>query len=211
MPLTAQRLDRIKASATTTVRTVSARLAAEGRDIVRVSVGEPDFDTPENIRAAAVRAIQSGQTRYTEVAGIPALRQAAARYFQRQHAIPYAPEEIIVSTGGKQVIFNVLLATVDPGDEAIIPTPCWVSYPEIVTLAEGRPVLVATKRECGFRLTAAQLEDAITPRTKWLILNNPCNPTGAVYDEAALRPLTEVLLRHPHVWILTDDIYEQLT
>ena len=209
MPLIAKRLDSIKSSATTTIRAAAARLAAEGRDIMRVSVGEPDFDTPDNIRAAAMQAIQSGQTRYTEVSGTLALRQAAARYFLRQHGIAYAPEEIVVSTGGKQVVFNVLLATIDPGDEAIVPTPCWVSYPEIITLAEGRPVLVATGRD--FRLTAAQLEAAITPRTKWLVLNNPCNPTGAVYDEAALRPLTDVLLRHPHVWVLTDDIYEQLT
>ncbi|MBR0828640.1 pyridoxal phosphate-dependent aminotransferase [Bradyrhizobium manausense] len=211
MSLTAQRLDRIKASATSAVRAAAAQLASEGRDIMRVSVGEPDFDTPENIRRAAIAAIQAGQTRYTEVSGTLALRRAAARYFHRQHGITYDPDEIIVSTGGKQVIFNALLATVDPGDEVIIPTPCWVSYPEITTLAEGRPVLVPTVREQNFRMSGAQLEAAITSKTKWLILNNPSNPTGAVYDEASLRPLTDVLLRHPNVWILTDDIYEQLT
>jgi aspartate aminotransferase len=210
MPLTSQRLDRIAGSATTAVRMTAARMAAEGRDVLRTSSGEPDFDTPQNIRDAAIRAIQAGDTRYTDVAGTRALREAAAGYFRREHGLEYRPEEILVSTGGKQVIFNALLATIEPGDEAIIPAPCWVSYPEIVSLAGGKPVLLLAGQDQGFRITAEQLEAAITPRTKWLILNNPCNPTGAVYDAETLRPLAEVLLRHPQVHVFTDDIYEKL-
>ncbi|MBR0662783.1 pyridoxal phosphate-dependent aminotransferase [Roseomonas hellenica] len=210
MHLTSQRLDRIAGSATTAVRMAAARLAAEGRDILRISSGEPDFDTPRNIRDAAIRAIEAGETKYTDVAGTRALREAVVGYFRREHALDYKPEEIVVSTGGKQVIFNALLATINPGDEAIIPAPCWVSYPEIVSLAEGKPVIVPAGQDQGFRITAAQLEAAITPRTKWLILNNPCNPTGAVYDADALRPLAEVLLRHPQIHVFTDDIYEKL-
>jgi aspartate aminotransferase len=210
MPLTSQRLDRIAGSATTAVRMTAARMAAEGRDVLRTSSGEPDFDTPQNIRDAAIRAIQAGDTRYTDVAGTKALREAAAGYFRREHGLEYRPEEILVSTGGKQVIFNALLATINPGDEAIIPAPCWVSYPEIVSLAEGKPVILLAGQDQGFRITAAQLEAAITPRTKWLILNNPCNPTGAVYDAESLRPLAEVLLRHPQIHVFTDDIYEKL-
>jgi aspartate aminotransferase len=210
MHLTSQRLDRIAGSATTAVRMTAARLAAAGRDILRISSGEPDFDTPRNIRDAAIRAIEAGETKYTDVAGTKALRDAVVGYFRREHGLDYRTEEIVVSTGGKQVIFNALLATINPGDEAIIPAPCWVSYPEIVSLAEGKPVILPAGQDQGFRITAAQLEAAITPRTKWLILNNPCNPTGAVYDTDALRPLAEVLLRHPQIHVFTDDIYEKL-
>jgi aspartate aminotransferase len=210
MPLTSKRLDRIAGSATTAVRMTAARMAAQGRDVLRTSSGEPDFDTPSNIRDAAIRAIQAGDTKYTDVAGTSALREAAAGYFRHEHGLEYKPEEILVSTGGKQVIFNALLATINPGDEAIIPAPCWVSYPEIVSLAEGKPVILLAGQEQGFRITAAQLDAAITPRTKWLILNNPSNPTGAVYDAEALRPLAEVLLRHPQIHVFTDDIYEKI-
>ncbi|MCK8787909.1 pyridoxal phosphate-dependent aminotransferase [Roseomonas sp. NAR14] len=210
MALTAARLDRISASPTVAMRMVAARLAAEGRDILRVSSGEPDFDTPRHIRDAAHAAIEAGETRYTDTAGTPALRRAVAERFRQDSGLDYRPEETIVATGGKQVIFNALLATIDEGDEAIIPTPTWVSYPDIVKLAGGVPVTVECGPNRGFRLGAEQLEAAITPRTKWLILNNPGNPTGTAYSAEDLRPLTEVLLRHPQVWVLTDDIYDKL-
>ena len=210
MKLTADRLDAISPSKTIAIRQIADALKREGRDVVKVSSGEPDFPTPGNIRDAAIRAIEMGDTKYTDVAGTPAVRQAAAAKFKRDSGVDYAPEEIIVATGGKQVIFNALLATINPGDEAIIPTPCWVSYPDIVELAGGKAVLVPCGENQAFKMTGEQLEAAITPRTKWLILNNPSNPTGAMYDAAELRKLTEVLLRHPQVWVFTDDIYEKL-
>jgi aspartate aminotransferase len=192
------------------VRQKVAALKREGRDVLGVSSGEPDFDTPRHVKDAAIRAIEAGETKYTDVAGTPALRQAVADKFRRDSGIDYRPEEIIISTGAKQVMFNAMLATLNDGDEAIIPTPCWVSYPDIVALAAGTPVFVACGENHGFKLRAEDFEAAITPRTRWLILNNPCNPTGAAYSAADLRPLCDVLLRHPDVWVLTDDIYEKL-
>ncbi len=210
MSLTAERLDRISPSQTIVITGKARALKAAGKDVISLSVGEPDFDTPQNIKDAAIAAIQRGETRYTDVAGTMELRKAVAAKFKRDNGIDYAPEEIIVTTGGKQVIFNALLATIDAGDEAIIPTPCWVSYPDIVSLAEGKPVFVPCGPNQRFKMTAEQLEAAITPRTKWLILNNPSNPTGAAYNAEELKALTDVLMRHPHVWIFTDDIYEKL-
>ncbi|MBX9748123.1 MAG: pyridoxal phosphate-dependent aminotransferase [Roseococcus sp.] len=210
MTLTADRLDRISPSQTITITAKARALKAAGKDVISLSVGEPDFDTPQNIKDAAIAAIQRGETKYTDVSGTVELRKAVAAKFKRDSGIDYKPEEIIVTTGGKQVIFNALLATINPGDEAIIPTPCWVSYPDIVALAEGTPVFVPCGMNSGFKMSAEQLEAAITPKTKWLILNNPSNPTGAAYNAAELKQLTDVLLRHPHVWIFTDDIYEKL-
>lgn len=210
MNLTAERLDRISPSQTITITGKARALKAAGKDVISLSVGEPDFDTPQNIKDAAIAAIQRGETKYTDVSGTVQLRQAIARKFKRDSGIEYSPDEIIVTTGGKQVIFNALLATINPGDEAIIPTPCWVSYPDIVALAEGTPVFVPCGQNSGFKMSAEQLEAAITPKTKWLIINNPCNPTGAAYNAEELKKLTDVLLRHPDVWIFTDDIYEKL-
>ena len=210
MHLTSARLDRISPSATLAVSGKARALKAAGRDVISLSAGEPDFATPANIRAAAVRAIEGGETRYTDVAGTLELRRAVARRFKEDSGIEYAPDEIIVSTGGKQVIFNAMVATLDQGDEAIVPTPCWVSYPDIVTLADGKPVLVPCSENNGFKLRAEELEAAITPRTKWFVLNNPCNPTGAAYSADELRPICDVLLRHPDVWVFTDDIYGKL-
>ena len=211
MPLTAARLDKISPSQTIAISSKARALKAAGRDIISLSAGEPDFDTPDNIKQAAIRAIEAGETKYTDVAGTAALRRAVADKFKRDSGLDYEPEEVIISTGGKQVIYNAMVATMDAGDEAIIPTPCWVSYPDIVSLAEGTPVLVPCGQNNGFKLRPEDLEAAITPRTKWLMLNSPCNPTGAAYSEAELRGLTDVLVRHPHVWVFTDDIYEKLT
>ncbi len=211
MHLTAQRLDRISPSQTIAISTKARALKAAGRDVISLSAGEPDFDTPENVKQAAIRAIQAGDTKYTDVAGTLPLRRAVAEKFRRDSGLDYKPEEIIVSTGGKQVIFNAMVATLDQGDEVIIPSPCWVSYPDIVALADGTPVIVPCGQNAGFKLRAEELEAAITPRTKWFLLNNPCNPTGAAYSAEELRPLCDVLLRHPDVWVFTDDIYEKLT
>ena len=210
MRLTADRLDRISPSLTIAVATKARQLQAAGRDVISLSAGEPDFDTPRNIKQAAIAAIEAGETKYTDVAGTPKLRQAVAAKFLRDSGIDYKPEEIIISTGGKQVIFNAMLATLNPGDEVIIPSPCWVSYPDIVALADGKPVLVPCGQNTGFKLRAEALEAAITPATRWLMLNNPCNPTGAAYNAEELRPLCDVLMRHPDVWVFTDDIYEKL-
>jgi aspartate aminotransferase len=210
MSLTADRLDRIQPSLTIAISTVARRMIAEGKNVISLSQGEPDFDTPRNIKDAAIRAIESGETKYTDVAGTPALRRAVTEKFRRDHGLDYKPEEIIISTGGKQVIFNAMLATLNAGDEVIIPSPCWVSYPDIVTLADGKPVLVPCGQNNGFKLRAEDLEAAITPATKWFMLNNPCNPTGAAYSSEDLKPICAVLMRHPNVWIFTDDIYEKL-
>jgi aspartate aminotransferase len=210
MHLTAERLDRISPSQTIAISTKARALKAAGRDIISLSAGEPDFDTPQNVKDAAIRAIQEGQTKYTDVAGTPALRRAVAEKFKRDSGIDYKPEEIIISTGGKQVIFNAMVATLNAGDEVIIPSPCWVSYPDIVSLADGKPVIVPCGQNNGFKLRAEDLEAAITPRTRWFMLNNPCNPTGAAYSAEELRGICDVLLRHPDVWIFTDDIYEKL-
>jgi aspartate aminotransferase len=210
MHLTAERLDRIQPSLTIAIATKARHMIAAGKNVISLSQGEPDFETPRNIKDAAIRAIEAGETKYTDVAGTPALRQAVAQKFKRDSGIEYQPEEVIISTGGKQVIFNAMLATLNAGDEVIIPSPCWVSYPDIVSLADGKPVLVPCEQNHGFKLRAEALEQAITPKTKWFMLNNPCNPTGAAYSAAELRPICDVLLRHPDVWIFTDDIYEKL-
>ena len=211
MSLTAARLDKVSPSQTIAISSKARALKAAGRDIISLSAGEPDFDTPRNVKDAAIAAIEAGETKYTDVAGTMALRQAAAAKFKRDSGLDYKPEEIIISTGGKQVIFNAMVATMDAGDEAIIPAPCWVSYPDIVALADGTPVLVPCGQNNGFKMRPEDLEAAITPKTKWLILNSPCNPTGAAYTAAELRALTDVLMRHPRVWVFTDDIYEKLT
>jgi len=210
MPFIADRLSRIKPSATLAMTKIALEMKAAGRDVIDMSAGEPDFDTPVNIREAAKRAIDAGKTRYTAVDGTPELKQAVIAKFKRENGLDYAPNQIVVSTGGKQVLFNALLATLNPGDEVIIPAPYWVSYPDIVLLAEGTPVAVQCSQNNGFKLRPEELEAAITPKTKWLILNSPSNPTGAAYSPAELRAVADVLLRHPHVWVLADDIYEHL-
>jgi aspartate aminotransferase len=210
MSLTSERLDRIQPSLTIAISTVARKMIADGKNVISLSQGEPDFDTPRNIKDAAIRAIEAGQTKYTDVAGTPALRKAAAEKLRRDSGLDYKPEEVIVSTGAKQVLFNAMLATLNAGDEVIIPSPCWVSYPDIVTLADGKPVLVPCPQNNGFKLRAEDLEAAITAKTRWFIINNPCNPTGAAYTAEELKPICDVLLRHPHVWVLTDDIYDGL-
>jgi aspartate aminotransferase len=211
MELIAERLGRVSPSQTIAISSKARALKAAGRDIISLSAGEPDFDTPDNVKQAAIKAIQDGDTKYTDVAGTPALRRAVAAKFKRDSGIDYAPEEIIVGTGGKQIIYNAMVATLNVGDEVIIPSPCWVSYPDIVSLADGTPVIVPCGQNNGFKLRAEDLEAAITPKTKWFLLNSPCNPTGAAYTKDELRALCDVLLRHPDVWIFTDDIYEKLT
>ena len=210
MTVIAQRLSRIKPSPTGVLIGLVAELKAAGRDIIGLGAGEPDFDTPANIGAAGKRAIDEGQTRYTPVPGTMELRQAICSKFARENDLDYAPNQIIVSCGGKQVLYNALMATLDPGDEVIIPAPYWVSYPDMVLLAEGTPVIVEGREAHGFKVTAGDLEAAITPRTKWVMFNSPSNPTGAAYTRDELRSLTGVLLRHDHVWVMTDDIYEHV-
>lgn len=211
MSLAAERMGRILPSQTIAITQKARALKAEGRDIISLSAGEPDFDTPDFIKKAAIEAIQQGETKYTDVAGTPALRKAVAERLNADFGLDYRAEEICISTGGKQVIYNAMVATLNAGDEVIIPAPAWVSYPDIVQLADGRPVIVPTSPETGFRLTAEQLRKAITPRTRWLVLNSPCNPTGSAYSREELKALTDVLLEHPQVWVLTDDIYAKLT
>jgi aspartate aminotransferase len=210
MPLIAERLTNIKPSPTMAISAKARALAAAGRNIVALSAGEPDFDTPPNIKNAAKRAIDAGDTKYTDVGGTPALKKAVQAKFKRENGLDYAPDQIIVSTGGKQVLFNAMMATVDRGDEVIIPAPYWVSYPDMVELAEGKPVPVPCPQNNGFKLLPEELDRTITPRTKWLILNSPSNPSGAAYTRSDLRALADVLLRHPQVWIMTDDMYEHL-
>jgi aspartate aminotransferase len=210
MHLTAERLDRVSPSQTIAISTKARQLKAAGRDVISLSAGEPDFDTPQFVKDAAIAAIQAGDTKYTDVSGTPALRKAVAERFRLDSGLDYKPEEIIVSTGGKQVIYNAMVATLNAGDEVVIPTPAWVSYPDIVSLADGTPVFVPCSQNSGFKLRAEDLEAAITPKTKWVFLNNPCNPTGAAYNAEELRPICDVLLKHPNVWVLTDDIYDKL-
>ena len=210
MDLIAARLNKISPSQTIAISTKARALKAAGRDIISLSAGEPDFDTPDNVKQAAIRAIEGGQTKYTDVSGTPALKRAIAERFRLDSGLDYAPDEIIVSTGGKQVIYNAMVATLNAGDEVIIPSPCWVSYPDIVALADGTPVIVPCGPNRGFKLSAEDLEAAITPRTRWFLLNSPNNPTGAAYSASELRALCEVLLRYPDVWIFTDDIYDKL-
>jgi aspartate aminotransferase len=211
MPFIADALLRVKPSATIAVTQKARELRAAGRDIVSLSVGEPDFDTPDNVKEAAIAAIRRGETKYTPVAGIAPLREAIAAKFRRENGLDYKPQQTIVGTGGKHILFNAFLATVNPGDEVIIPAPYWVSYPDMVLIAGGTPVPVETRIEHAFKLQPEALERAITPKTKWLLLNSPSNPSGAAYTREELKALTGVLLRHPHVWILSDDIYEHLT
>ncbi|WP_025733617.1 pyridoxal phosphate-dependent aminotransferase [Carnimonas nigrificans] len=203
-------LSRIKPSASIAASQRARELRAEGRDIIALSAGEPDFDTPEHIKQAAERAMAAGKTKYPPVSGIAELREAIVAKFKRDNHLEYSTREVMVSNGGKQVIVNALLATVDEGDEVIIPAPYWVSYPEMVNLCGGTPVIVKSSAENGFKLTGEQLEAAITPRTKWLMFNSPCNPSGAVYSPAEIKALTDVLLEHPQVGIISDDIYEHL-
>jgi len=210
MSFLAARLARVKPSATIAISAKANAMKAAGKSVIALSFGEPDFDTPQNIKDAAIRAIQSGDTKYTAVDGTPKLKEAIIAKFQRENGLAYNAKQITVGTGGKQVIFNAFMATLSPGDEVIIPAPYWVSYPEMVLLAEGNPVIVPCPQENGFKMRAADLEKAITPRTKWVLLNSPSNPTGAAYTRAELKALTDVLVRHPQVWVLTDDMYEHL-
>ena len=210
MGFIADSLNRIQPSATIAVSMKARQLKAAGRDIISLSAGEPDFDTPQNIKDAAKAAIDKGLTKYTDVDGIPELKAAICAKFKRDNGLVYKPSQISVGTGGKQVLYNALLATLNPGDEVVIPTPCWVSYADIVQLGGGVPVFVKTTMEQGFRLQPEDLEKAITPKTKWFMFNSPSNPTGAAYSAADIKKLTDVLLRHPHVWVMTDDMYEHL-
>ncbi|MEM7633354.1 MAG: pyridoxal phosphate-dependent aminotransferase [Pseudomonadota bacterium] len=210
MGFIADSLTRIQPSATIAISTKAMELKAAGRDIIGLSAGEPDFDTPDNIKEAAIKAIRDGRTKYTPVDGVPELKQAVCAKFERDNGLKYQPSQVSVGTGGKQVLFNALLATLNPGDEVIVPAPYWVSYPDIVLLGGGKPVFVETTLDNGFKLQAAALEAAITPKTKWLVFNSPSNPSGAAYSHAELKALTDVLMRHPQVWVLTDDMYEHL-
>ncbi len=208
--LVAQRLSVIQPSPTMAVTAKAAQLKAEGKDVIGLAAGEPDFDTPEHIRAAGIKAINEGKTRYTPVAGTPALKQAICDKLKRDNELSYEPSQIVVGCGAKQVLFNAFLATLNPGDEVIIPAPYWVSYPDMVQIAEGKPIFVECGAEHHFKLQPEALEAAITPKTKWLILNSPSNPTGAGYTADDMKVITDVLLKHPHVWVMSDDMYEHL-
>ncbi|MFA6018889.1 MAG: pyridoxal phosphate-dependent aminotransferase [Rhodospirillales bacterium] len=210
MSLIADRLSAIKPSPTIAVTNKAAELKAAGRDVIGLGAGEPDFDTPDNIKAAAKAAIDKGLTKYGPPAGTVDLRKAIAAKFKRENGLDYTPDQITVGVGGKGVIFNAFMATINPGDEVIVPAPYWVSYPDIALMFGGVPVFVTCPEDKGFKLQPADLEKAITPKTKWLVLNSPSNPTGAAYTEAELKALTDVLLRHPHVYIMSDDMYEHL-
>ncbi len=210
MAFIADVLSRVKPSATIAVTQKARDLKAKGREIISLSVGEPDFDTPDNIKQAAIRAIEKGETKYPPVLGIAPLREAIAQKFKRENGLDYKPTDTIVATGGKQVLYNAFLATLNAGDEVVIPAPYWVSYPEMVAINYGTPVIVPTKLEQGFKLQAADLERAITARTKWVVLNSPSNPSGAAYTRDELKAIADVLLKHPQVHILTDDMYEHL-
>jgi aspartate aminotransferase len=211
MAFLADRISRVKPSATMAVTDKARALKAAGRDVIGLGAGEPDFDTPENIKEAAIKAIRDGKaSKYTAVEGISELRTAVARKFKRENELDYKPSQIIVGTGGKQVLFNAFLATLNAGDEVIIPAPYWVSYPDMVLIAGGEPVAVETRMADGFKMKPEALERAITPKTKWLLFNSPSNPTGAAYTRAELKAITEVLVPHPHVWVMSDDMYEHL-
>ena len=210
MTVAARRMSRIKVSPAAVISAKAMEMARAGRDVIALSAGEPDFDTPDPIKIAAIRAIVEGKTKYPPLTGIPELREAICHKLERENGLRYAPDQVIVSNGGKQVIYNALAATLDPEDEVVVPAPFWVSYPDMALLAGGTPVMVAADAANGFRLTAEELGGAITARTKWLILNNPGNPSGGVYSARDLEGLAEVLRRHPHVWVLADDIYEHI-
>jgi aspartate aminotransferase len=210
MAFLADALSRVKPSATIAVSQKARDLKAAGRDVIGLGAGEPDFDTPQNIKDAAIDAIRRGETKYPPVAGIGPLREAVAQKFKRENGLDYKPSQTIVGTGGKQILYNAFVATLNPGDEVVIPAPYWVSYPEMVALNGGTPVFVDTRIEDGFKVRPEALEAAITPRTKWVLLNSPSNPSGAAYARDEIKALTDVLMRHPHVWVLTDDMYEHL-
>ncbi|MBR9841968.1 MAG: pyridoxal phosphate-dependent aminotransferase [Rhodobacteraceae bacterium] len=210
MSFLSETLSRVKPSPTIAVTTKAAELRAAGKDVIGLGAGEPDFDTPQNIKDAAVAAIADGKTKYTAVDGIPELKQAICAKLKRDNGLDYTPAQVSVGTGGKQILYNALMATLNEGDEVVIPAPYWVSYPDMVLLAGGIPVVAAATLENNFKLTPDQLEAAITPNTKWLIFNSPSNPTGAGYNREELKALTDVLMRHPHVWVMTDDMYEHL-
>ena len=210
MELLSKTLARVKPSPTIAVTTKAAELKAAGKDVIGLGAGEPDFDTPQNIKEAAIAAIAAGKTKYTAVDGIPELKQAICAKFKRDNGLEYTPAQVSVSSGGKQVLYNALMATLNEGDEVVIPAPYWVSYPDMVLLAGGNPVIAEASIQTGFKLTADQLEAAITPKTKWLIFNSPSNPTGAGYTWDELKQIIDVLLRHPHVMVMTDDMYEHL-
>jgi aspartate aminotransferase len=210
MPLLSAAINRIQPSPTIAVTNKAAELKAAGRDIIGLGAGEPDFDTPDFVKEAAIEAIRKGQTKYTAVDGTPALKAAVQAKFKRDNGLDYALDEISVNVGGKQTIFNAMVATLDPGDEVLIPAPYWVSYPDIVQFCGATPVILPCPLEAGFKLQPEQLDAAITPATKWLILNSPSNPTGAAYTAAELKALADVLLGHPHVYVLTDDMYEHI-
>jgi len=203
-------LARVKPSPTIAVSNLAAELKAAGHDVIGLGAGEPDFDTPAHIKAAGIAAIEAGKTKYTAVDGIPELKAAICAKFKRDNGLSYEPAQVSVGTGGKQILYNALMATLNPGDEVVIPAPYWVSYPDMVLLAGGTPVPVEATLENSFKLSPDQLEAAITPKTKWLIFNSPSNPTGAGYTRDELKGLTDVLMRHPHVWVMTDDMYEHL-
>ncbi|MDO6964192.1 pyridoxal phosphate-dependent aminotransferase [Rhizobium alvei] len=211
MAFLADALSRVKPSATIAVAQKARELKAKGRDVISLGAGEPDFDTPDNIKAAAIEAINRGETKYTAVAGIVELREAIARKFKRENNLDYTANQVIVGTGGKQILFNAFMATLNAGDEVVIPAPYWVSYPEMVALCGGTPVFVPTTIENNFKLQPEDLDKAITPKTKWFVFNSPSNPSGAAYSHDELKALTDVLMKHPQVWILTDDMYEHLT
>jgi len=210
MGFIADSLNRVQPSATIAVSNKAMELKAAGEDVIGLGAGEPDFDTPDNVKQAAIEAINDGKTKYTAVDGIAELKQAIAAKFKRENGLDYTPAQVTISTGGKQVLYNALLATINPGDEAIIPAPYWVSYPDIVRLGGGEPVFVETRIEDGFKVTPEALEAAITPKTKWFVFNSPSNPSGAAYSHDDMKKLTDVLVKHEHVWILTDDMYEHL-
>ncbi len=211
MAFLADQIMRIKPSATIAVTDKARALKAAGRDVIGLGAGEPDFDTPDNIKEAAIKAIREGKaSKYTAVDGIAELKAAVARKFKRENGLDYKPSQIIIGTGGKQVLYNALIATLNPGDEVIIPAPYWVSYPDMVLLAGGTPVEVVATMESGYKMKAEQLEKAITPKTKWIIFNSPSNPTGAAYTRDELKAVTDVLMRHPQVHIMSDDMYEHL-
>lgn len=210
MSFLSKTLDRVKPSPTIAVSNLAMELKAQGRDIISLGAGEPDFDTPAHIRAAGISAINAGKTRYTAVDGIPELKAAICAKFKRDNDLDYVPAQVSVGTGGKQVLYNAFMATLNPGDEVVIPAPYWVSYPDMVLLAGGTPVFIEATLEHAFKITPDQLEAAITPKTKWFLFNSPSNPTGAGYSWDELKALTDVLMRHPHVWVMTDDMYEHL-
>ena len=211
MKLLSYNLDRVKPSPTIAVTNKAAELKAAGHDVIGLAAGEPDFDTPQHIKDAGIAAITSGKTKYTAVDGIAELKQAICAKFKRDNSLDYLPSQVSVSSGGKQVLYNAFMATLNKGNEVIITAPYWVSYPDMVLLAGGTPVIAEASLQTGFKLTADQLEAAITPNTKWFLFNSPSNPTGAGYTWDELKELTDVLIRHPHVWVMTDDMYEHLT